>query len=95
MERTLYKPAATGNKSIFLSGAAIKFIALGLMHLEHLHYLFEFSEGPPPWFRIDESLSVWLFFCFLGRLCHMTDTQRKLPECRFLQNGDGFMLLII
>lgn len=52
MEQIPYKPADDGKKIFILMGAAIKLMDTGIMLLDHLRYIFQFTGVPPPSFSM-------------------------------------------
>lgn len=60
-----------------LSGTALKTIALALMVLDHIHYMFEFTGVIPEWFSMVARISAPLFlFCTVEGFVHTHDRRR-------------------
>ena len=60
-----------------LSGAALKWIALLLMVLDHIHYIFGYTGQIPEWFSMAGRLSAPLFlFCLAEGFAHTHDRRR-------------------
>ena len=62
------------NKRAGLTGTDLKTIALVLMVLDHIHYMFEFTGAVPVWFTMAGRLSAPLFlFCTAEGFAHTHD----------------------
>ena len=60
-----------------LSGTALKTIALALMVLDHIHYMFAFTGVIPEWFSMLARISAPLFlFCTVEGFAHTHDRKR-------------------
>ena len=65
------------NKRAGLTGTDLKTIALVLMVLDHIHYMFEFTGAVPVWFTMAGRLSAPLFlFCTAEGFAHTHDRKR-------------------
>lgn len=70
-------PQLCGPRRAGLSGTALKTIALVLMLLDHLHYMFGFTGMVPVWFTMLGRLSAPLFlFCTVEGFAHTHDRKR-------------------
>ena len=75
MEETLQLQQTERKKG--LSTAALKWIALGLMVLDHIHYFFGFTGWVPEAFTMLGRLSANLFlFCVVEGFAHTHDRKR-------------------
>ncbi|MGN0652630.1 MAG: TraX family protein [Gemmiger sp.] len=60
-----------------VSGTTLKWMALALMLLDHIHYMFEFTGAVPVWFTMAGRLSAPLFlFCTAEGFAHTHDRRR-------------------
>ncbi len=60
-----------------LSGFALKYVALALMTLDHIHYFFEFTGWIPQWFSMLGRLSMPLFlFSVVEGFVHTHDRRK-------------------
>lgn len=77
-------------KTQFLSGTALKTIALVLMLLDHIHYFFEFTERVPLWFTMIGRLAAPLFlFCMVEGFAHTHDRRRYFLRILLIGAGMG------
>lgn len=74
-----------------LSASELKWMALGLMVLDHIHYLFAFTGQIPEWFSMAGRLSAPLFlFCLTEGFAHTHSRRRyffKVYGLHLLMSG--------
>lgn len=74
-----------------LSASGLKWIALGLMVLDHIHYFFAYTGRVPEWFSMAGRLSAPLFlFCLTEGFAHTRDRQKyfgKVYAIHLLMSG--------
>ncbi|MEY8388626.1 TraX family protein [Oscillospiraceae bacterium 38-13] len=80
-----------------LSSSGLKWIALILMVLDHIHYFFGYTGRVPEWFSMAGRLAAPLFlFCLVEGFCHTHDRKRyfsKIYAIHLLMSG--LLLLMI
>lgn len=80
-----------------LSGAELKWIALILMVLDHIHYFFAYTGWVPEWFSMAGRLSAPLFlFCLVEGFTHTRSRRKyfiKVYGIHLLMSGLLFLML--
>ena len=80
-----------------LTSSDLKWIALGLMVLDHIHYIFGFTGWVPEWFSMLGRLSAPLFlFCLAEGFRHTHDRRRyfaKVYGIHLLMSGLLFLMM--
>lgn len=80
-----------------LSASGLKWIALGLMVLDHIHYFFSYTGMVPEWFSMAGRLSAPLFlFCLVEGFTHTHDRKRyflKVYTIHLLMSGLLFLMM--
>lgn len=80
-----------------LSSSDLKWIALGLMVLDHTHYIFGFTGRVPDWFSMVGRLSAPLFlFCLVEGFTHTHNRRRyfiKVYAIHLLMSGLLFLMI--
>ncbi len=80
-----------------LSSTDLKWIALGLMVLDHVHYIFGFTGYIPEWFSMLGRLSAPLFlFCLAEGFSHTRSRKRyflKVYGIHLLMSGTLFLMI--
>ena len=80
-----------------LSGAALKWTALLLMVLDHIHYIFGFTGRIPEWFSMLGRLSAPLFlFCLAEGFAHTHNRKKyfaKVYAIHLLMSGLLFLTI--
>lgn len=80
-----------------LSASGLKWIALGLMVLDHIHYFFGYTGRVPEWFSMAGRLSAPLFlFCLAEGFSHTHDRKRyfaKVYAIHLLMSGLLFLMM--
>lgn len=80
-----------------LSGAELKWIALILMVLDHIHYFFAYTGRVPEWFSMAGRLSAPLFlFCLVEGFTHTRSRRKyfiKVYGIHLLMSGLLFLML--
>lgn len=75
-----------------LTGTDLKTIALVLMVLDHIHYMFEFTGAVPVWFTMAGRLSAPLFlFCTAEGFAHTHDRKRYLLRIWGISSAMGLI----
>lgn len=80
-----------------LSASGLKWIALGLMVLDHIHYFFAYTGRVPEWFSMAGRLSAPLFlFCLVEGFSHTHDRRKyfiKVYGIHLLMSGLLFLMM--
>ena len=80
-----------------LSSTGLKWIALGLMVLDHIHYMFAYTGLIPEWFSMAGRLSAPLFlFCLAEGFAHTHDRRKyfiKVYLIHLLMSGLLFLMM--
>ena len=80
-----------------LSATELKWIALGLMVLDHIHYLFAYTGRVPVWFSMLGRLSAPLFlFCLAEGFAHTHNRRKyfiKVYAIHLLMSGLLFLMM--
>ena len=80
-----------------VTSSDLKWIALGLMVLDHIHYIFGFTGWVPEWFSMLGRLSAPLFlFCLAEGFRHTHDRRRyfaKVYGIHLLMSGLLFLMM--
>ena len=80
-----------------LSSTGLKWIALILMVLDHIHYFFAYTERVPEWFSMAGRLAAPLFlFCLVEGFSHTHDRRRyfmKVYAIHLLMSGLLLLML--
>lgn len=80
-----------------LSASGLKWIALGLMVLDHIHYFFAYTGRVPEWFSMLGRLSAPLFlFCLAEGFTYTRDRKQyflKVYAIHLLMSGLLFLML--
>lgn len=80
-----------------LSASELKWIALGLMVLDHIHYFFSYTGMIPEWFSMAGRLSAPLFlFCLVEGFTHTHDRRKyftKVYGIHLLMSGLLFLMM--
>lgn len=80
-----------------LSASGLKWIALGLMVLDHIHYFFAYTGRVPEWFSMAGRLAAPLFlFCLVEGFSHTHDRRRyfmKVYAIHLLMSGLLLLML--
>lgn len=80
-----------------LSASGLKWIALGLMVLDHIHYFFAYTGMVPEWFSMLGRLSAPLFlFCLAEGFTYTRDRKRyflKVYAIHLLMSGLLFLMM--
>lgn len=80
-----------------LSASGLKWIALVLMVLDHVHYFFAYTGRVPEWFSMAGRLSAPLFlFCLVEGFSHTHDRKRyfaKVYALHLLMSGLLFLMM--
>lgn len=80
-----------------LSASGLKWIALGLMVLDHVHYFFAYTGRVPEWFSMAGRLSAPLFlFCLVEGFSHTHDRRKyfiKVYGIHLLMSGLLFLMM--
>ena len=80
-----------------LSGTGLKWIALALMVLDHIHYMFGYTGRVPVWFSMAGRLSAPLFlFCLAEGFAHTSNKRRyfiKVYIIHLLMSGLLFLMI--
>ena len=80
-----------------LSATALKWIALVLMVLDHIHYMFAYTGRVPDWFSMLGRLSAPLFlFCLTEGFAHTHDRKKyfiKVYLIHLLMSGLLFLMI--
>lgn len=80
-----------------LSASGLKWIALGLMVLDHVHYFFAYTGQVPEWFSMAGRLSAPLFlFCLVEGFSHTRDRRKyfiKVYGIHLLMSGLLFLMM--
>ena len=80
-----------------VTSSDLKWIALGLMVLDHIHYIFGFTGWVPEWFSMAGRLSAPLFlFCLAEGFRHTHDRRRyfaKVYGIHLLMSGLLFLMM--
>ena len=80
-----------------LSASGLKWIALGLMVLDHVHYFFAYTGRVPEWFSMAGRLSAPLFlFCLVEGFSHTHDRRKyflKVYRIHLLMSGLLFLMM--
>lgn len=80
-----------------LSASGLKWIALGLMVLDHVHYFFAYTGRVPEWFSMAGRLSAPLFlFCLVEGFSHTHDRRKyfiKVYAIHLLMSGLLFLMM--
>ena len=80
-----------------LSASGLKWIALGLMVLDHIHYFFSYTGMVPEWFSMVGRLSAPLFlFCLVEGFTHTHNRKRyflKVYIIQLLMSGLLFLMM--
>ena len=80
-----------------VTSSDLKWIALGLMVLDHIHYIFGFTSWVPEWFSMLGRLSAPLFlFCLAEGFRHTHDRRRyfaKVYGIHLLMSGLLFLMM--
>lgn len=80
-----------------LSSTGLKWIALGLMVLDHIHYMFAYTGLIPEWFSMAGRLSAPLFlFCLAEGFAHTHDRRKyfiKVYLTHLLMSGLLFLMM--
>lgn len=79
------------------SASELKWIALGLMVLDHIHYFFSYTGMVPEWFSMAGRLSAPLFlFCLVEGFTHTHDRRKyfiKVYLIHLLMSGLLFLMM--
>ncbi|WP_325200269.1 TraX family protein [Oscillibacter sp.] len=80
-----------------LSASGLKWIALALMVLDHIHYMFAYTGRAPEWFSMLGRLAAPLFlFCLAEGFSHTHDRRKyfiKVYAIHLLMSGLLFLML--
>lgn len=80
-----------------LSSTGLKWIALGLMVLDHIHYMFAYTGLVPEWFSMAGRLAAPLFlFCLAEGFAHTHDRKKyfiKVYGIHLLMSGLLFLMM--
>lgn len=80
-----------------LSASGLKWIALGLMVLDHVHYFFAYTGQVPEWFSMAGRLSAPLFlFCLVEGFSHTHNRRKyfiKVYGIHLLMSGLLFLMM--
>lgn len=80
-----------------LSASGLKWIALGLMVLDHVHYFLAYTGRVPEWFSMMGRLSAPLFlFCLVEGFTHTHDRRKyfiKVYTIHLLMSGLLFLMM--
>ena len=80
-----------------ISSSGLKWIALVLMVLDHIHYFFEYTGRVPVWFSMAGRLSAPLFlFCLVEGFGHTHDRKKyfiKVYAIHLLMSGLLFLMI--
>lgn len=80
-----------------LSSSGLKWIALGLMVLDHIHYFFKYTGRVPVWFSMAGRLAAPLFlFCLVEGFTHTHDRKKyfiKVYAIHLLMSGLLFLMI--
>ena len=86
-----------GVKRRGLSASGLKWIALGLMVLDHVHYMFAYTGRVPEWFSMLGRLSAPLFlFCLVEGFTHTRNRRNyfiKVYAIHLLMSGLLFLMI--
>ncbi|MEG1873027.1 MAG: TraX family protein, partial [Ruthenibacterium sp.] len=86
MEQTKLQPRGG------LTGFHLKYLALFLMVLDHIHYFFGFTGKIPVWFSMLGRLSAPLFlFCVVEGFIHTHDRRRYFLRLYAIAVGMGIL----
>lgn len=79
------------------SSTGLKWIALGLMVLDHIHYMFAYTGRVPEWFSMAGRLAAPLFlFCLAEGFSHTHDRRKyfiKVYAVHLLMSGLLFLMM--
>ncbi len=79
------------------SSTGLKWIALGLMVLDHIHYMFAYTGRVPEWFSMAGRLAAPLFlFCLAEGFSHTHDRRKyfiKVYAIHLLMSGLLFLMM--
>lgn len=79
-----------GSERFGLSGTALKLIAMITMLLDHIYYIFEFTDAVPLWFSQLARISMPLFlFCIAEGFAHTRDRKRYFLRIYAIAAGMG------
>lgn len=79
-----------------LSGTALKWIALVLMTLDHIHYMFSFTGAIPEWFSMAGRLAAPLFlFCLAEGFAHTRNRKKYFLKIYAISIGMNGLLFFM